>query len=91
MKFKGGNLYWKEIEEELKKAYQYEIISYEEGRDLEVNPKNPLPQPDKEVVVEFNILSKPNISEFKSKYYVGNGKLDTKRTDFVSIMDKKNG
>ena len=91
MKFKGGNLYWKEIEEELKKAYQYEVISYEEGRDLEVNPKNPLPQPDKEVVVEFNILSKPNISEFKSKYYVGNGKLDTKRTDFVSIMDKKNG
>ena len=91
MKFKGGNLYWQEIEEELKRAYQYEIISYTEERDLSINPKNPLPQPDKEVVVEFNLLTKPTIKEFKSKYYVGNGNLDTKVKEFVSIMDKKNG
>lgn len=88
IKFKGGNLYWKEIETELQRAYDYEIISYEEERDLSVNPKNPLPQPDKEVVVEFNLLTPSKLKEFKSKYYVGNGNLDSKRSDFISIMEK---
>ena len=88
IKFKGGNLYWEEIEEELKKAYQYEIISLTEERDLSINDKNPLPQPTKEIVVEFKLLTKPTIKEFKSKYYVGNGNLDSKNKSFISIMDK---
>ena len=77
-KFVGGDLHWKYIEDQLKLAYDYKIINYEEGKERSQDPKNPLDQPTKEVVVEVEIYNPVTVKDFKSKYYVGNGKLNTK-------------
>lgn len=77
-KFVGGDLHWKYIEDQLKLAYDYKIIKYEEGKERSHDPKNPLDQPTKEVVVEVEIYNPVTVKEFKSKYHVGNGKLNTK-------------
>ena len=89
-KFVGGDVFWDYIKTELDIGYDYEIVSFEEGRSLEDehNSKNPLPQPTKEVKVEVLIKNPIRVKEMKSKYLVGNGKLDSLDKTFISIMDK---
>lgn len=73
--WQGGNLHWDWLKEQLDLGYDIEVLSYEEKKDIPHDDKSPLPQPTKEVKVEFKINTKATIKEFKSKYYVGNGKI----------------
>ena len=78
IKWCGGNLHWEWLKEQLDLGYDITVLSYEEKKDIPHDDNNPLPQPDKEVVVEFQINNKATVTEFKSKYFVGNGKLNSK-------------
>lgn len=74
----GGDLWWDYLYKQLSLGYNIEVISKEEVRDYEKDNDCPLAQPEKEIEVVFKILNPTSIKEFKSKYYVGNGALNSK-------------
>lgn len=87
---KGGNVNWHYLKRELDEAYDYEILSIEDGDDIPPNEREDIPieLSDKYQTVVLSFKDDcPNL-EYKSKYYVGNGyfgpRNDTRENPIVN-------
>lgn len=87
---KGGNVNWHYLKRELDEAYDYEILSIEDGDDIPPNEREDIPieLSDKYQTIVLSFKDDcPNL-EYKSKYYVGNGyfgpRNDTRENPIVN-------
>lgn len=74
LKIKGGNVNWNYLKRELDEAYDYEILSIEDGDDIPPEEREDLPieLSDKYQTITLSFVDDCPDIEFKSKYYVGN-------------------
>ena len=89
---KGGDVNWEYLKRELDEAYDYKIVSIEDGDAIteEEHENIPVRQSNKYVTVTLDFIDPdPNI-EYKSKYYVGNGtfgkRVDTRENPIKSLL-----
>lgn len=89
---KGGDVNWEYLKRELDEAYDYKVISIEDGDAIteEEHENIPVRQSNKYVTVTLDFIDPdPNI-EYKSKYYVGNGtfgkRIDTRENPIKSLL-----
>lgn len=89
---KGGDVNWEYLKRELDEAYDYKVVSIEDGDAIteEEHENIPVRQSNKYVTVTLDFIDPdPNI-EYKSKYYVGNGtfgkRVDTRENPIKSLL-----
>lgn len=89
---KGGNVNWEYLKRELDEAYDYKLISIEDGDDIPPEEREDIPvrQSDKYVTVKLDFPDPhPNL-EYKSKYYVGNKffgeRIDPRQNPIKSVL-----